>query len=168
MQRRYAISHHELTLFPRHRYSNHDMGQVSVSLAIQLQSPSVNEIPSLELNFAIMAACIPTLRPLFRSFDSNKAGTLSSPSSWAALRSLLRFFTSRKTGPSDPSSRGFVKQSDDAQSRAFRADKDWGAGAQYGLTILEPSQGDSRSERSTQLLQDPATTRKTTEINFVA
>ena len=105
------------------------MGQVSVSLAIQVQSPSVHEIPSLELNFAIMAACIPTLRPLFRFFDSNKAGTYSSPSARGTLRSLLRFFASSKTGTSDPSSRGFVKQSDDAKRRAFRSDKDWGVGA---------------------------------------
>lgn len=86
---------------------------------------------NLELTFAIMAACIPTLRPLFRSFDDGKAGDYQS------------------------SRRSYLRQSDTAQDRAFRSNQIPTAGTDYSLTTFEASHSDSRSERSTQPLVGP-------------
>ena len=105
---------------------------------------STNESPSLELQLAIIAACIPTLRPLFRFFDRNKPGSTYPPN------------------------RGFVKQGPTAEDSDFRTlNQASEAGPRYDLTSFEPSQSDSRSDRSTQQLRDADVIRKTVEINVL-
>lgn len=88
-----------------------------------------------------MAACIPTLRPLFRFFDDGKAGNFQS------------------------SRRGFLRQSETAQDRAFRPNQIPTAGTDYSLTTFEASHSDSRSEKSTQPLRHCDTIRKTIDIS---
>ena len=124
----------------RHSSSSRHMEQVSDS-AIPFRSFPKNQNLSLELTFAIMAACIPTLRPLFRFFDDGKAGDLQS------------------------SRRGFMRQSQTAQDRAFRSNQIPTGGTDYNLTTLEASQSDSRRERSTQTLRDCDTIRKTIDLS---
>ena len=88
-----------------------------------------------------MAACIPTLRPLFRFFDNGKAGDFQS------------------------SRRGCLRQSETAQDRACLSNQIPTAGTDYNLTTFEASHSDSRSERSTQPLRDCDTIRKTIDIS---
>ncbi|KAL2048315.1 hypothetical protein N7G274_000226 [Stereocaulon virgatum] len=106
--------------------------------------PTYTPIPvtimgSLELSLAIIAACIPTLRPLFHFFDDSK------------------------TGGHHTSGQAFLKQNKTAQDGAAHSNQALAGGAQCIPTSFELSHNDSRSERSTQELSDLNTIRKTAE-----
>ena len=91
-----------------------------------------------------MAACIPTLRPLFRYFDGSKPGI------------------------PDRYRRGFLKQSDTSPSLAFHPRNDLEASTGHSLEILGPSYSDSRSGRCAHSVTDPNNITKTTEFSIIA
>ncbi|KAI4219107.1 MAG: hypothetical protein LQ349_008455 [Xanthoria aureola] len=103
---------------------------------------------TLELNFAILAACIPTLRPLFRYFDSSRAGR------------------SRYT-----SKQAFNKHdhSTEAHGHSFRSDQQPipGVHNQYSLTSVGQGRGDDRSNTSTEFLRNPGGIVKTTDVRVI-
>ncbi|KAI4160590.1 MAG: hypothetical protein LQ342_005611 [Letrouitia transgressa] len=100
---------------------------------------------SLELNFAILAACIPTLRPLFRFFDN---------------RSSSSKYTSK---------REFLKQSyNKSPSHRIRSENQTpGLSGQYSLTSIERGRGHNRNNSSTEFLRNPEAIRKTTDIHVM-
>ncbi|KAL8911359.1 MAG: hypothetical protein Q9171_003453 [Xanthocarpia ochracea] len=103
--------------------------------------------PSLELNFAILAACIPTLRPLFRYFDSSRAGSSGYP---------LK--------------KGFNKHghNTEAHGHSFRSDsRTLGVNNQYTLTSIGPGKSDERSNTSTEFLRNPGGIVKTTDVHIL-
>lgn len=83
---------------------------------------STDENPRLELHFAIIPACIPTLRPLFRPFSGNQPGGTYAPN------------------------QGFVKQGKGDGNSTFHTLNEFSeAGPRYDITSIEPSQSNSRS-----------------------
>lgn len=98
---------------------------------------------TLELNFAIFAACIPPLRPLFRFFDK------------------------RTSSSQHPSKRGFLKQTDNtSQSHRIGPENQIpSVSGQYRLTSFERGKGDNRSNSSMEFLRIPAAISKTTDIH---
>ena len=119
------------------------MGQVGFSQSPNLKSSQLI-IFSLELTFAIMAACIPTIRPLFRSLDG------------------------KKPGMPNQLGQAVIRQGNDDRDRDFYLHEAFGQNIQHRLMIPELSYRDSRSERSVQLFTNPDTTTKTREISVSA
>ncbi|KAI4210954.1 MAG: hypothetical protein LQ351_006181 [Letrouitia transgressa] len=97
---------------------------------------------TLELNFAILAACIPTLRPLFRFFDDR--------SSSSSKRQYPKLSYQRS-----PSHR--IRPENQVP----------GLSGQFSLTSFETGMGHNQSSLSTEPSRDPELTSKTTDTHVI-
>lgn len=103
---------------------------------------------SLEQAIAIIAACIPTVRPLFRFFDS-------APKRPSSYRNRQGFSVHKELGV-----QLFAFSKDTS-----RKDEEYGMGNYISSRPGEGNVDDDRSVKSTLPLRDPTTIRKTTEID---